>query len=79
MAENTIRIMNAVSKDVNGFRWLQNARKKNKPESNTAIVTIIYFFVLFTKMKNIPSDKNAAITYKTTLANITAVSALNKK
>ena len=43
MAENAIRIINAVSKAVKGFFRLQNARKKNRPENNNAINTIIYF------------------------------------
>ena len=77
--EKAIRIMNAVSKALNGFLRLHNAKKKNKPERNKAGITIIYLRLLSAKMKKIPIDKKEAIIYKTVLATSTDVSALDKR
>lgn len=78
-AEKTTRTINEVSNAVNGFLWLNEARKKNKPENNAASVTMKYLKAIFEKAKNIPNDKKEAIINKTTLARLTALFALYKK
>ena len=78
IAENAIRITNAVSNAAKGFFQLQTARKKNSVEKSIAITTTTCFRLLSAKMKKIPINKNEAITYKTILATSTAFSALIK-
>lgn len=78
MVEKTISIIKEVSNAGKGFLRLQKASEKNKPESNNAINTTIYFRLPSAKMKKKPSDKNEAITYKTSLAATTVFSALSK-
>lgn len=78
IVEKAISVIKDVSNAGKGLLRLQKASEKNKPESNNAINTTIYFRLLSAKMKNKPSDKNEAITYKTTLAANTAFSALSK-
>ena len=77
IAEKAIRMINAVSSAVKGFFLLQKAREKNKPDSIKASNTIRYLRLLSAKMKNMPMNKNDPIIYKTVLATITALSALN--
>jgi len=78
IAEKAIRIINAVRSAVKGFFLLHKARKKNKPDNIRASNTIIYLRLLSAKMKNTPINKNDPITYKTILATITELSALNR-
>lgn len=78
IVEKAISVIKDVSNAGKGLLRLQKASEKNKPENNNAINTTIYFWLLSAKMKNRPSDKNEAITYKTTLAANTAFSALSK-
>ena len=75
MAENVMRIINAVSIAGKGLLLLQNARKKNKHDITKASMAIKYFTLFPENTKNIPGKRNAPITYKIILAATTALSA----